>query len=35
MHVTAHLDVDVIAVETEDEVSALLELTAPDMHRQY
>jgi Ca-activated chloride channel homolog len=29
MHVTAHLDVDVIAVETEDEVSVLLELTAP------
>ncbi|HEY7223725.1 MAG TPA: VWA domain-containing protein [Micromonosporaceae bacterium] len=28
MHVTAHLDVDVIAVETEDEVSVLVELTA-------
>jgi Ca-activated chloride channel homolog len=29
MHVTAHLDVDVVAVETEDEVSVLLELAAP------
>jgi Ca-activated chloride channel homolog len=29
MHITAHLDVDVIAVETEDEVSVLVELTAP------
>jgi Ca-activated chloride channel family protein len=29
MHVTAHLDVDVIAVETADEVSVLVELTAP------
>lgn len=29
MHVTAHLDVDAIAVETETEVSVLLELTAP------
>jgi Ca-activated chloride channel family protein len=29
MHVTAHLDVDVVAVETEDEVSVLVELTAP------
>ena len=29
MHLTAHLDVDVVAVETDDEVSVLLELTAP------
>ncbi len=29
MHLTAHLDVDVVALETEDEVSLLLELTAP------
>lgn len=29
MHITAHLDVDVVAVETEDEVSVLVELTAP------
>ncbi len=29
MHLTAHLDVDLVAVETEDEVSVLLELTAP------
>ncbi len=29
MHIKAHLDVDVIAVETEDEVSVLVELTAP------
>jgi len=29
MHVTAHLDVDVVAVETDDDVSVLLELTAP------
>jgi Ca-activated chloride channel homolog len=29
MHISAHLDVDVIAVETEDQVSVLIELTAP------
>jgi Ca-activated chloride channel family protein len=29
MHVNAHLDVDMVAVETEDEVSVLLELAAP------
>jgi Ca-activated chloride channel family protein len=29
VHISAHLDVDVIAVETEDEVSVLIELTAP------
>jgi Ca-activated chloride channel family protein len=29
MHLTAHLDVDVVAVETDDEVSVLLELAAP------
>ncbi|HEX6873152.1 MAG TPA: VWA domain-containing protein [Micromonosporaceae bacterium] len=29
MHVTAHLDVDLVAVETEDQVSVLVELTAP------
>ena len=29
MHITAHLDVDLVAVETEDEVSVLVELTAP------
>jgi Ca-activated chloride channel family protein len=29
MHISAHLDVDVIAVETDDEVSVLVELTAP------
>ena len=29
MHITAHLDVDVVAIETEDEVSVLVELTAP------
>ncbi len=29
MHITAHLDVDVVALETEDEVSVLVELTAP------
>jgi Ca-activated chloride channel family protein len=29
MHITAHLDVDVVALETDDEVSVLVELTAP------
>jgi len=29
MHISAHLDVDVIAVEADDEVSVLVELTAP------
>jgi Ca-activated chloride channel family protein len=29
VHINAHLDVDVIAVETEDQVSVLIELTAP------
>ena len=29
MHVNAHLDVDVVALETEDEVNLLLEITAP------
>src|SRR4051812_41689742 len=29
MHITAHLDVDMVAVETEDEISVLLELAAP------
>ena len=29
MHIKAHLDVDVVALETEDEVSVLVELTAP------
>ena len=29
MHITAHLDVDVVAIETEDEVSVLVDLTAP------
>lgn len=29
MHISAHLDVDVLAVETEDQVSVLVELTAP------
>src|SRR4051794_6551956 len=29
MHVTAHLDVDMVAVETDDDVSVLLELAAP------
>jgi Ca-activated chloride channel family protein len=29
MHLNAHRDVDVVALETEDEVSLLLELTAP------
>jgi Ca-activated chloride channel homolog len=29
VHISAHLDVDVIAVETEDQVSVLIELTAP------
>ncbi|WP_196278945.1 vWA domain-containing protein [Catellatospora vulcania] len=29
MHITAHLDVDVVAVETEDQLSVLIELTAP------
>jgi hypothetical protein len=26
MHITAHLDVDMVAVETEDDVSVLLEI---------
>ncbi|HEU0240192.1 MAG TPA: VWA domain-containing protein [Micromonosporaceae bacterium] len=30
MHISAHMDVDVVAVETEDEVSVLVELTAPE-----
>lgn len=29
MHINAHLDVDVVALETADEVSVLVELTAP------
>jgi Ca-activated chloride channel family protein len=29
MHIEAHLDVDLVAVETDDEVSVLIELTAP------
>ncbi|HEY4752689.1 MAG TPA: VWA domain-containing protein, partial [Candidatus Limnocylindrales bacterium] len=29
MHISTHLDVDVVAVETDDEVSLLVELTAP------
>ncbi|MEV4411849.1 VWA domain-containing protein [Catellatospora sp. NPDC049609] len=29
MHLSAHLDVDVIAVETDDRLSVLIELTAP------
>ncbi len=29
MHLSAHLDVDVIAVETDDQLSVLIELTAP------
>ncbi|GAA2366337.1 hypothetical protein Cme02nite_30280 [Catellatospora methionotrophica] len=29
MHITAHLDVDVVAVETDDQLSVLIELTAP------
>jgi Ca-activated chloride channel family protein len=29
VHISAHLDVDVVAVETEDQVSVLVELTAP------
>ena len=29
MHISAHLDVDVLAVETEDQLSVLIELTAP------
>ncbi|HTJ40310.1 MAG TPA: VWA domain-containing protein [Dactylosporangium sp.] len=29
MHIAAHLDVDLIAVETEDQVSVMIELTAP------
>ncbi len=29
MHLSAHLDVDLVAVETDDEVSVLLELAAP------
>jgi Ca-activated chloride channel family protein len=34
MHVTAHLDIDVVALETEDEVSVLLELAAPTQSDQ-
>ena len=33
MHIEAHLDVDLVAVETEDEVSVLVELTAPTARR--
>ncbi|GHJ43816.1 hypothetical protein Cs7R123_11580 [Catellatospora sp. TT07R-123] len=29
MHISAHLDVDVVAVETDDQLSVLIELTAP------
>jgi Ca-activated chloride channel family protein len=29
MHISAHLDVDVVPVETEDQLSVLIELTAP------
>ncbi|WP_436520685.1 vWA domain-containing protein [Actinoplanes sp. HUAS TT8] len=29
MHITAHLDVEMIAVETDDQVSVMIELTAP------
>lgn len=29
MHINAHLDVDVVAVENDDVVTVLLELTAP------
>ncbi len=29
MHINAHLDVDVVPVETEDQLSVLIELTAP------
>lgn len=29
MHLTAHLDVDLVAIETEDDVTVLLDLTAP------
>jgi Ca-activated chloride channel family protein len=29
MHITAHLDVDVVAHETEDQLSVLIDLTAP------
>jgi len=29
MHISAHLDVDMIAVETEDQLSVLIEMTAP------
>ncbi|WP_432828370.1 vWA domain-containing protein [Dactylosporangium sp. CA-092794] len=29
MHIAAHLDVDLIAVETDDQVSVMIELTAP------
>jgi Ca-activated chloride channel family protein len=38
MHLTAHLDVDVVALEAEDEITVLLELVAPmptvDQERQ-
>ncbi len=29
MHLNAHLDVDLIAVEQQDELALMLELTAP------
>lgn len=29
MHITAHLDVDMIAIETDDQVSVMIELSAP------
>ena len=29
MHVTAHLDVDLVALESEDDVTCLLNLAAP------
>jgi Ca-activated chloride channel homolog len=29
MRISAHLDVDVIAVETDDQLSVLIEMTAP------
>src|SRR4051812_19053992 len=29
MHITAHLDLDLVAVETDDEITLMLELTAP------
>ena len=30
MKIDAHLDVDLVAVETGDEVTVMLEMTAPD-----